>query len=208
MAGDVKFIRKNGRIIPIRMNKTTTERIKGAAIIGAGVVTAVAGGALYKKAVVASAKAAFKGFNALDAHLIKKVPVSAQMSFFDQAPKLSKYQKLAHDSFRKSSVLLGFSKNVKKFSPFVGESLIALGSFKIIKTLDKRTKKKINPDLVYGGAAATTLVGSKALDLARNSFDAGMHGRQGVFELGKSAASKVDLSKVKGLFAKALKARF
>lgn len=201
---NVIFRRVHGRLIPIKLNKDTSERVKGAAIVGAGIGVALAGGAVYKKAVISSAKAAFRGFNALDVLVARK---GVQMSFDDIA-RINKFKNAANSSFRVASKLSKFSKVVRKFSPAVGEGLIAYGSFKFIKTLKQKDQKRIHPDIVYGGAAATTIIGSKAVELGRGAFHAGMYGKQGTFAFAKSNISSGIVNKIKDYSIKAFKARF
>lgn len=202
MSQEVAFRRIRGRIIPIKLNKAQKDRAVGVAAIGAGVGTSLAGGAIYKKAVINSGKAAFKGFSALDSAFMPK----GQLSLFD-INKASKYSKMATDSLRTATKLSSFAGTVKKIAPYIGESLIAYGAFKVVQSMDKKTKKKIDPNLVASGAALTAYLSGKAYQYSQKAFESGMYGRQGTFEFAKSGVSAI-APRLKEIALKALKARF
>lgn len=202
MNQQVAFRRVRGRVIPIKLNKVQKDRAIGVAAVGAGIGASMAGGQIYKKAVIGSAKAAFKGFSALDNAFMPK----GQLSLFD-VNKASKYSRMATSSLRTGSRLSSFSGSIKKIAPYIGESLIAYGAFKIFQSLDKKTKKKIDPNLVAGGAALTGYLAARAHNFSQDAFHAGMHGRQGTFEFAKSGFSKF-APRLKEIALKALKAKF
>lgn len=198
---NVKFIRKNGRVIPIRLTNDQKQQVKGAAIVAAGVGVSAAGGRVYKAVVKKSASMAFKGFNILDR--MRKSSGPAQMSLFDVG-KLSKAQKAAEASLRTGKKLGSISKGIRFGATAAGAGLIGFGAAKIIKTFSDDRKYNISPEILAGGAAAAGAIIPKAYDLSKSSFTAGMMNKQTAMRFSSQKWTQYS-PKLKGLVLKALK---
>lgn len=194
----IQFRRINGRIVPIKPKKER-DLIKGVAAGVAGVAVTVAGAKLYKRAVTASAKAAFKGFSSLEKVALGK----GQLSFSD-LDKVNKIKKLSNDSFRTASKLASLSGIIKKASPVLGAGLVGYGALKVVASLDDDAKKELDPALVAGGSAAVAAIVPKAYAFAKKAFETGLMSKQTSFTFAKN---QINLNLLKSVAAKALKAK-
>lgn len=194
----IAFRRIRGRVVPIKI-KNENDLAKGMAAGVAGVAVTVAGAKIYKRAVAASAKAAFKGFSALEKATLR----TGQLSFDDLA-KAEKIKKLSSDSFRAAHKLASLSGIIKKVSPVIGAGLVGYGALKVVASLDDDHKKDLDPALVAGGSAAVAAIVPKAYEFAKKTFTAGLMNRQTSFNFAKNS---VNLETLKRVAAKALKAK-
>lgn len=185
---DVKFIRKNGRIIPIRLTKSQKGQIQGATSIGAGVAIAAAGGQLYKRAVTKSAALSFKGFSALES--IYKARIPSQLNIFNmakhqrEAQNIAKIKSAALSSLNAGKKLGSISKSIRIGATATGAALIGYGTSKFINSMTKKQKEKLNPNLISAGAAALGAVVPNAWEASKKSFTAGMANRQTAMKFG------------------------
>lgn len=191
---DVVFRRIHGRIVPIRLTADQKSRIKqgatGAAMVAGGLGIAAASGNFYRKAVVKSADSAMKSFRAIEdlGEVFKKSKV--QQTLFDFAKK-SEQQGKMFDALRRSSRIANISKVIKGAAIPIGAALVTVGAIKAINAVPKKNRKDVNPALVAGGAAAAVVLAPKAGRLAKEAFEAGIGGKQGVFNFGSRKFASV-----------------
>lgn len=172
---EVRFIRKNGRIIPIRLTDGQKKQAQGVAIAASGVVVSAAGGRVYRKAVVASSSMAFKAFRKLESAFASMGP--AQMSFGDIARR-AKMQRNADKLFKASKKIAGASKVARGVSAIAGAGLIGYGAMKAISGMSDDRRKKISPELAAGSSAALAFVVPQAYQYSKKAFEAGMMSKQ------------------------------
>lgn len=179
MSGDIAFRRIHGRIVPIRLNKSQRETGKGLAISAAGAGVALGGASIYKRAVMASANLAKKGFDLITPTKSvfgggnKKFRSAAQMSFDDvlKAGNGANSEK----AFRAAKNLSSFSGLVRKGAPVLGGALFAYGATKIVNA---NKKKKLHPETaaVIGAIGAGGI--KPAYKAAQKVFEFGLNNRQ------------------------------
>ena len=185
---DVPFFRRNGKIIPIRLNKSQKGQLQGAGIAAAGVAVAAAGGRIYKNAVTKSASLGFKGFTRLER--LYKASGPQQMNFFDAAKKKKRsavLRKAAFDSLEAGKKLGSISKSVRLGSVALGAGLIGYGTTKAINSMTKKQKQNLNPELLAGGAAALGAVLPNAYNASVKAFTAGMASNQTSLKFAKKS---------------------
>lgn len=183
MNQQVAFRRIHGRVVPIRLNKSQSEQLKGAAIAGAGIGLASGSGALYRKAIWAGTKASVRAFDTL--HKVKSFR-SAQPSLFGYARKLE-MEKKAAELFRTGVKLQKYGTIARKVGTFGGAGLVAYGVHRALKARGDE----------HPGAKA--LVAGAALPVANEAFKAGALGRAGLKDLAFKSFNflKTHVSKVK-----------
>ena len=182
---DVMFRRIHGRIVPIKLSpeqkKSAAGIAKGSASIAAGVGVSVAGGHVYKAAVVKSADLAMRAFESIN----KFRSAGPQGNLFHYA----KQSEATMNIFKGADRLARLSTIVRKASVPIGAGLIAGGVAKVATSLPKKNKKQIDPVLAAGGSAAVAAVAPAAFKIAHEAFTAGQGGRQAVFAFGQSKAA-------------------
>lgn len=179
---NVRFIRKNGRIIPIKVSDGQKKQAQGAAIATAGVGVSVAGGKIYRKAVIASSSMAMKAFRKMEHAYAAMGP--SQMHFNDIARR-ARMQKSADRLFAASRKIAGGAGAARKVSAVVGAGLIGFGAMRAISGMSNDRKKKISPELAAGSSAALAFVVPQAYQYSKKAFEAGFMNKQTTMNFAK-----------------------
>jgi hypothetical protein len=196
LQGRVKFIRKNGHVIPIRQPALTEKgktdaknAVAGAALVASGVATGLASGHAYRKTVSKATSLSARAFNTLEKlRVYKGKPMRDLGHFAKKQQNISKAAKLSHNAFKSSRAIGRLAPGVRIGGQLAASTLIGIGAGKLYKAARK------NAD--GGEVSAVTGTATTA------SFLAGSHGRAGIRAAFKDAyvAAYPTIRKMKGKF--------
>jgi hypothetical protein len=152
------FRRINGRIVPIRLNKSEKKDLKeGVTYTAAGVGVAAGGGALYRQVTKKSMSFASAG---AEEYLKTRFNTGKGQMSFDDLIQAKKYQ-------TKATKLMQTAIRLEKLTPFIrkgafgiGTALVGYGGLKIGKAIGKKDKKTESAAI---GATSSAIVGQAFL---------------------------------------------
>ncbi len=170
------FRRIRGRIVPIKISdsdkKTAKAVLGGAAISGAGVGLGLASGNTYRKALFTSSKASLDAIGKVSSVFEPRQPTFRHYAKrLQDADRVGKALKFANRMNTAASLL-------KSGSHYLGAALVGGGAFYALNALPRKNKKQINPEIAAGAGAALSVIVPKALDVSKDSFNAGLGGKQ------------------------------
>lgn len=156
---DVRFIRRHGRIIPIKINREKASRKRGLSLAVAGAGVAAGGGAVSAGLAVSADRIAKRAGNMLS-NVNKVMGKGFVMGSAKQFSGLSKYSvgralKVGVKAHKVVRTRLFLSKNVFRASVGLGTGLVAAGALRAVSQKDRPASEGI-----IGAAAG---VGSFAL---------------------------------------------
>lgn len=132
---DVRFIRKHGRIIPIRLNREKSSRVRGAALIGGGV--AVAGGSAVASVAVLKntdtiAKRSGKMLNRVNR--VFRMDGAAQLI---SPASVNRGLKVGLKGYKAAKTRIALSKGLLRGGVGLGTGLLAAGMMRSISQKDR-----------------------------------------------------------------------
>lgn len=161
---DVRFIRKNGRIIPIKMSKETKERVIGSAGLATGVAIAATVGKAEKfnqRFITrqSSLGGFFGGLSAQSRHFAKS-KIKGQMTFDDliradrNSKRATKFGAKAKRHFKFARAAIKTSQSIRPALLSVATGLTTAGVLKIMKGDKKVTASDAATAATFGAAAS------------------------------------------------------
>lgn len=192
---DVRFFRRNGRIIPIKMNKAQKSQVSdGAKMAAAGLGVGMAGGFAYRKVNRVATSISSKAFRSAER---VSAMFGSKQGTFTAMLRRKQAQDLAMRALSKGRAIGAFAKPIRVGSLAVASTLIGAGAAKIHNAFSKGKKK--SDGVGVGGA-----VGSAA---GISAFLIGGYGKAGVKSTADSFKKAVapHLPKLKAYASKVVK---
>lgn len=132
---DVRFIRRHGRIIPIRLNREKAPRRRAAGLLGAGAVVA-GGSAAASAALVVNADQIAKRSGKMLARVNKVFKTDGYTKFISPS-SVNRGLKVGLKGYRRVKGQLALSKAVLRGGVGLGTGLFAAGALRMISQKDR-----------------------------------------------------------------------